>query len=133
VVSPNTQVEVRERKILSYQTSSGSFPYRVWRNGFTDEDTEVAIDVRVTRLSTGNFSDSKSIGEGAFESRIDFGPGYRVYYGADGDDIVLLCGGDKSTQDQDIKRAKEYWKDYKDRIKVWRSQQSSTRKNSSEN
>ena len=56
----------------------------------------------------------KSLGDGVYELRIDFGPGYRVYYGLDGDVVVLLLsGGDKSTQAKDIKQAKEYWNEYK--------------------
>jgi putative addiction module killer protein len=108
-------VEVRERRVLSYKTTGSSFPYREWRNSLSDEDTELAADVRITRLSVGNFGDSRPIGGGAFESRIDFGPGYRIYYGIDGDEVILLCGGDKSTQAADIFRAKGYWKDYKRR------------------
>jgi putative addiction module killer protein len=82
----------------------------------------VAVDVRITRFGAGNFGDSRPIGGGAFESRIDFGPGHRVYYGMDGDEVILLCGGDKSTQDADIARARQYWKDYKRRNRVWKSQ-----------
>ena len=61
-----------------------------------------------------------SIGDGAFESRIDFGPGYRIYYGIDGDEVILLCGGDKSTQNADIVRPKEHWKDYRRRNRTWK-------------
>ncbi|MGH7750639.1 MAG: type II toxin-antitoxin system RelE/ParE family toxin, partial [Candidatus Dormibacteria bacterium] len=56
-------------------------------------------------------------GEGASELKIDSGPGYRIYYGIDGNDIILLCGGDKSSQSSDIKIAKVYWKDHKERKK----------------
>ena len=106
-------MEARERRVLSYRAAGGRFPYREWRGSLSDEDTEIAADVRITRLSAGNLGDSRPIGGGAFESRIDFGPGYRIYYGVDGDEVILLCGGDKSTQGADILRAKEYWKDYK--------------------
>lgn len=63
----------------------------------------------------GNFSDSWPIGDGASENRIDFGPGYRIYYGIQGENLILLCGGDKSTQSADIKLALAYWDDYKKR------------------
>jgi hypothetical protein len=66
-------------------------------------------------LRGGNFGDSKPIGEGAAENRIHVGAGYRIYYGIDGENVVLLCVGDKSTQDRDIATAKDYWKDYKKR------------------
>ena len=123
-------MEAKERVVFSYQTSSGFRPYRGWRDGFTDEDVCIALDVRITRFSTGNFGDSKYLGEGVFESRIDLGPGYRIYYGTDGDKVILLCGGDKSTQNSDFARAKSYWADYKERVKKWKdSQQSNTEKN----
>jgi putative addiction module killer protein len=57
---------------------------------------------------------SRSVGEGVCESKIDLGPGYRIYYAIDGQMIVLLCGGDKSAQDEDIRRAKSFWEDYKE-------------------
>ena len=126
-------MESRERKIKTYRTTSQRFPYREWRNGFGDDDIGAAIDARITRLMSGNFGKSEPIGDGASESKIDFGPGYRIYYGVDGDEIVLLCGGDKSTQSADIIRAKEYWSDYKKREKLWRSQPRTTEKNSSPN
>jgi putative addiction module killer protein len=70
---------------------------------------------KVKRIALGNFGDTKSLGDGVYELRIDIGPGYRVYYGLDGKTVVLLLsGGDKSTQIKDIKQAKEYWNDYKE-------------------
>ncbi len=64
----------------------------------------------------GNFGDSKSVGEGVHELRLTFGPGYRVYFGKDGPDIVLLlCGGTKREQSMDIRTAQEYWQDYRRR------------------
>ena len=72
------------------------------------------IDARIARLRSGNFGDSKPIGGGASENRIHYGPGYRIYYGVDGKDVILLLyGGDKSSQDADIKLAQQYWDDYK--------------------
>ena len=67
---------------------------------------------RIDRVEQGNFGKRKGVGEGVSELIIDFGPGYRVYFGQDGDDIVLLCVGDKSTQEKDVKTAQEFWKDY---------------------
>ncbi len=111
-------MEARERRVLSYKDASGRLPYSEWRDSLHDEDTEVDVDVRITRLSAGNFGDSRPVGDGVFESRIDFGPGFRIYYGMDGDEVILLCGGDKSSQRADIVRAKEHWKDYKRRNRV---------------
>jgi putative addiction module killer protein len=105
-------MEARERNPLYYKTSSGRLPFREWRNGLRDRDTKAAIDARIARLRGGNFGDSRPIGGGASENSIDFGPGYRIYYGVNGDDIILLSAGDKSTQEADIKNAKAYWNDY---------------------
>ena len=68
------------------------------------------------RLSVGVLGDWRSVGDGVCELRIDYGPGYRVYYGQDGEALILLlCGGDKRTQAKDIEKAHGYWKDYKAR------------------
>ena len=65
-------------------------------------------------MEQGNFSNAKAVGEGVLEYKIDFGPGYRVYFGRDGDTIViLLTGGTKKRQQRDIDAAKAYWRDYK--------------------
>ena len=67
-------------------------------------------------MENGNFSNVKSVGNGVSERRIDFGPGYRIYFAKDGDNlIILLGGGTKKRQQSDINKAREYWKDYKDR------------------
>lgn len=72
----------------------------------------------VTRLAAGNFSNVKGVGSGVFEYRIDFGPGYRVYFGKDGEHLVIvLGGGSKKRQQHDIKAARANWQDYKRRKK----------------
>jgi putative addiction module killer protein len=72
------------------------------------------IKARITRARLGNFGDHKSVGHGVLELRIHFGPGYRVYLGLHGNDlIVLLCAGDKSGQQKDIRNALAYWAEYK--------------------
>jgi putative addiction module killer protein len=72
--------------------------------------------VAVTRMHQGNLSNVKGIGEGVLEYRIDWGPGYRIYFGRDGETmIILLAGGTKQRQDQDIARAKACWNDYRQR------------------
>jgi len=74
------------------------------------------VTTALTRLAQGNFSSVKGVGAGVFESRIDFGPGYRVYLGKDGDVIVvLLGGGTKKRQNRDVADAQARWKDYKER------------------
>ena len=108
-------MEGRERKVLYYKTVAGRSPFRECRNCIADDDTRAAVDARIARLRGGNYGDSKPIGEGAAENRIHIGSGYRIYYGIDGENVVLLCAGDKSTQDRDITTARKYWEDYKRR------------------
>ena len=78
--------------------------------------TKGIIRARLNRVRLGNFGDCKPVGEGVFEFRIDVGPGFRIYFGKEDQDIVvLLCGGSKRTQDSDIRLAQEYWHDYRSR------------------
>lgn len=86
--------------------------YSQWFNGLRDRQARARIDVRIRRLSMGNPGDVKPVGRGVSELRIDYGSGYRVYFIQRGDTlIILLTGGDKSTQDQDIKIALDLAKD----------------------
>ena len=107
------QVIANPRELRLYRTSSGKVPFEDWMDGLRDGRGRAQIEVRLDRLELGNFGDCKPAGEGVLELRIDFGPGYRVYFAEDGPVVVLLLiGGDKSTQRKDIKTAKAYWKDY---------------------
>jgi putative addiction module killer protein len=108
-------VEARERAVHYYVQPSGACPFAEWRDAITDKLTKAVVEARIARLRGGNFGDSRPIGAGASESRIDFGPGYRIYYGVDGDDLILLAGGTKSSQSADIDKAKSFWMDYKER------------------
>jgi putative addiction module killer protein len=82
--------------------------YSRWYNSLRDRQARARIDVRIRRLSLGNPGDVKSVGEGVSELRIDYGPGYRIYFVQRGQTLViLLAGGDKHTQDRDIKTALE--------------------------
>jgi putative addiction module killer protein len=101
------------KTLIIYQTSDGREPFRDWITGFRDKPTRARIERRLEKLEQGQYGDYKSVGEGVFELRYFFGAGYRVYFAEDGDTVVLLlCGGDKSTQRKDIARAQQYWKDY---------------------
>jgi putative addiction module killer protein len=91
-------VEARERTVQYYVARNGTQPFRDWRNSLTDTITKAAIDARIAGLRKGNFGVYRSVGGGAIESKIDLGPGYRIYFGVNGDDLVLLNGGDKSSQ-----------------------------------
>ena len=85
-----------------------------WLGDLNDERARAKIAVRIRRLSLGNFGDVKPVGEGVSEARIDYGPGYRLYFVRRGKEvIVLLCGGDKRTQAEDIKSAKAMAKQLK--------------------
>ena len=84
--------------------------------GLTDRQARARIEARLARVAVGNLGDVEPVGEGVMELRIDWGPGYRVYFARVGQAIVLLlCGGDKRTQHKDIKRAKAYFEDYEAR------------------
>ena len=86
-----------------------------WLNGLKDRRAAARIAIRVLRMEGGNFGDVRPVGEGVSEMRIDYGPGYRVYFIQPERTIVLLlCGGDKSKQARDIAKAKRLAKDYKE-------------------
>jgi len=99
--------------IRYYVSAGGEEPFAEWFTGL-----DVAASAKITRafarMEQGNLSNVKSVGEGVLEYRIDFGPGYRVYFGRDGETIVvLLTGGTKKRQQRDIDAARLYWQDYK--------------------
>jgi putative addiction module killer protein len=105
--------------LLYYQTQDGRLPYREWLDTVRDAVAYAAVQSRTDRLKRGLFGDCEPVGDGVWELRIDTGPGYRVYYARSGKQVVLLlCGGDKRKQSADIKRAKDYWKDYEKRTRT---------------
>src|ERR1700757_1489743 len=100
-------------EIRHYVAIDGGQPFAKW---FADLEANARAKVTraILRLEQGNFSSVKSVGEGVFEYRIDFGPGYRVYFGQDGPALViLLTGGTKKRQQRDIDAAHAYWQGYK--------------------
>ncbi len=104
------------RDVYIYESLEGQAPFGDWLASLRDWKAKQKIRTRIDRLSLGNLGDFKSVGEGVLELRIDFGPGYRIYVAQEGENIILLlCGGDKSSQNKDIIRAKQYWEDYKSR------------------
>ena len=109
-------MESRQRRIEFYQTDKGEQPVQDWLDSLRDGEGRAKIRAKIDRLNLGNFGGCKSLGGGLHELKIDFGPGYRVYF-ADLENVIvlLLCGGDKSTQNRDIDVAKKYLADYKKR------------------
>jgi len=105
-------IDVRE-----YLAKDGGSPYAKWFNTL-NAPAAAKVAIAITRMAQGNFSNAKSVGGGVQEYRIDFGPGYRIYYGRDGERLVILLGGGtKKRQQDDIQRAQNLWADYKRRRK----------------
>lgn len=105
-----------EIEIEVYETATGKRPFEIWLEGLKEVLTKARISMRLDRLRLGNFGDCKTLQDGVAELRIHYGPGIRIYYGKIGNKIVLLlCGGDKSSQNRDINKAKNYLKDYQSR------------------
>jgi putative addiction module killer protein len=101
--------------IREYLDPKGHSPFAKWFNGL-NAPAAAKVTTSLVRIEQGNFSNTKGVGAGVFECRIDFGPGYRVYFGKDGDALVILIGGGtKRHQRADIQAAHECWKDYKER------------------
>jgi putative addiction module killer protein len=104
-------------ELLDYLDPDGRDLFDEW---FTqlDPQARAKVTTHLIRLSRGNLSSVKGVGEGVLERKIDWGPGYRVYFGRDGETlIILLGGGTKASQDSDIKAAQARWRDYKQRTK----------------
>ena len=109
-------MEARPREVRHYETSDGRAPYWEWFEGLRDVVTRGRIRERVDRLEDGNFGDCEALGRGLYELRLDFDGGYRVYVGEVSRTVVLLLfGGGKKKQERDIKKAQEYWKEFKSR------------------
>ena len=95
-------MEVKPKTIGEFKTAEGVNHYRCWLDSLKDVKGKAQIEARVKRLGMGNPGDCRSLGAGVHELRIDLGPGYRLYFGEHGEKLViLLCGGDKSTQKKD--------------------------------
>lgn len=103
-------------EVCHYLTPDGSDLIADWLRRLRDIQAKAAIIRRLNRLEQGNFGDFKPLRDGVHELRIDVGPGYRVYYARSGQTVMLLlCGGDKRSQDADIARACACWRDWQDR------------------
>ena len=103
-------------ELFRYRREDGGEPFTEWLAGLRDKAAEARIRVRLRRVEAGNFGDCEPVGEGVTELRIHLGAGYRVYFGRhDKTLVILLCGGDKSSQAADIRRAKDFWSEWKKR------------------
>jgi putative addiction module killer protein len=105
-------IDVRE-----YLDSRGQSPYAEWFNGLNAQ-AAAKVTIAITRIGLGNLSNIKGVGSGVYECKLDFGPGYRIYFGKDGEHVVILLGGGtKKRQQKDISRALSLWHEYKRRKK----------------
>jgi putative addiction module killer protein len=108
----NVTEEATPKRVVAYMTPNGKEPFTDWLNDLRDVIGRKRILARISRLQDGNYGDCEPVGEGVSELRLFFGSGYRVYIGErDNDLVILLCGGDKDSQDNDIERAKAYWRE----------------------
>lgn len=106
-------MEATPKEAFYYRMTSGRCPCEEWLESLRDRKGAARIRAKIARARAGNLGKCRTVGQGVFELKIDFGPGYRVYFGEHGNTvIILICGGDKDTQDKDIKLAHDYWVDY---------------------
>ena len=109
-------MEATPKELQIYVTEDGRVPFSEWHASLRDIKARAKIRVRLDRVGLGNLGDCHGVGDGVQELRIEYGPGYRVYFGQIGAMIVLLlCGGVKNTQTKDIETAKRYWNEYRRR------------------
>ena len=105
------------KEVVEYIDEDGNSPFGKWLRRLNAQ-AAAKVATSLYRMELGNLSNTKSVGKGVFEYKISFGPGYRVYFGQDGDVLVILLnGGTKKRQDNDIKLAQTFWVDYKKRKK----------------
>ena len=116
--------DTRKLKVDAYRTSTRKEPFTEWLDSIRDKTTQSRIKKRMDRVEDGNIGDYKRLGTNLYELRLDFGPGYRIYFsiyfsGSDSKTVLILCAGDKSSQTHDIERAKEYSLDAKQRYEEY--------------
>lgn len=111
-------MEITNKELKEYIDENGRSPFREWILSLKDIHLRTRVRIRVNRLRLGNFGDCRFLGNGVYELKMDVGPGYRLYFGQErGVVIILLCGGDKKSQQKDIEKAKRLWQDYDRRRK----------------
>jgi putative addiction module killer protein len=108
--------EAVPRRVEAYVTRDGKNVFQKWLDELVDQRARMLIDKTVAKVRLGNLGQHKSVGEGVQEIVLDYGPGYRIYFGEHGATLViLLCGSTKKRQEKAIEQAKGYWKDWKER------------------
>jgi putative addiction module killer protein len=112
---------VKRRRPETYETSAGNCPFERWINGL-DIRAQTRILGRLRRAYLGNFGSCRSLSDGLFEFKEEWGPGFRIYFalthsGLEEETILVLWGGVKGSQERDVERAKRYWVDYQARVK----------------
>ena len=106
---------IEKKEVEFYKSQDGSCPYSNWRNE-QDAKTRAILAARILRLEAGNVGYVENLGDGVHELKIDFGPGLRIYFGnVHGQLVIILAGGTKRTQSEDIAQAKAFWKEWKAR------------------
>ncbi|MBI5636482.1 MAG: type II toxin-antitoxin system RelE/ParE family toxin [Nitrospinae bacterium] len=104
-----------KRILREFVDPDGRNRFREWLEGLRDIRAQYVIDARLTRIANGNMGDCEAVGEGVMEFKIHYGPGYRIYFGQEGKNIViLLVGGDKKSQRRDIVLAKTLWREFQE-------------------
>ena len=107
--------EAQPRRLQVYRDANGREPFSIWLQSIQDTKAHDRIQARLDLIELGSLGDYGSVGDGVFELRFHFGAGYRIYFGQiDNTIVLLLCGGDKSSQRRDIARAKTYWRQHKE-------------------
>ncbi len=104
-------MEAKPKTVVHHLNDSGD-PFDEWMESIIDPKVFAKVNIRLKRVAQGNFGDHAAVGEGVSELREHDGAGHRVYYGQDGDTVILLTGGTKRTQVKDIERAKDLWREY---------------------
>ncbi len=105
---------VTPKEVVAFRVKNGQVPFEDWLDDLNDKRAVARVLARLARVRHGGLGNCKSVGEGVSELRVHYGPGYRVYSAQKGQTlVVLLCGGDKRTQDRDIRLAKQYWHEFK--------------------
>lgn len=110
-------MQIKQRAVDYYKTPNGKEPAKESLSSIKDKLTQAILYKRIRQAGLGQFGNIRPVGDGVWELKIDYGPGYRVYYGVQGDELILiLMTGSKRTQSADIKKARVYWNEWKERI-----------------